>query len=154
MPTLIFYAQRNSFTRSFALEAIRKTLMWRINTLRPTLDCSSSVLQPVAHCLPTDARDAFGRPIAVVKVTDYDLDTAEAGDQKPLKTRVYAQMERFRMHLDCLNEENEHMECPVLQYVVLLDLNGLSVQNIVRHFKHPGIVLTTILTLAIRMSTC
>ncbi|KAJ7879614.1 hypothetical protein B0H14DRAFT_2709458 [Mycena olivaceomarginata] len=64
---LIFLCiQRNKFTRSFAMESIRKTLVWRFTHLWPP---NPPLRLPFVHCLPPPARDPFGRPILVIRVS-------------------------------------------------------------------------------------
>ncbi|KAJ7761025.1 CRAL-TRIO domain-containing protein [Mycena metata] len=110
---------RNKFTRSFALESIRKTLVWRFTHLWPP---DPSPMRFV-HCLPPPARDPFGRLILVVKVVSFN-DSSDA--YKPL---IIQGLERLRLHLKRLNDDTQQSP-PTLQYVILLDLKNLSTQSL------------------------
>ncbi|KAJ7661636.1 CRAL-TRIO domain-containing protein [Mycena rosella] len=115
--------RRNKFTRSFAMESIRKTLVWRFDHLWPP----DAVLHiPLIHCLPPPAHDPFGRPILIVKVVSFN-DSSDA--YKPLILRA---LERLRIHLKRLNHDSRQSEssAPILQYVILLDLKNLSTQSL------------------------
>ncbi|KAJ7162076.1 CRAL-TRIO domain-containing protein [Mycena filopes] len=113
------FIQRNKFTRSFALESIRKTLAWRFTHLWPP----GSPSMRFVHCLPPPATDPFGRPILVVKVVSFN-DSSDA--YKPL---LIQSLERLRLHLKRLNDDT-HPSPPTLQYVILLDLKNLSTQSL------------------------
>ncbi|KII92678.1 hypothetical protein PLICRDRAFT_37455 [Plicaturopsis crispa FD-325 SS-3] len=120
-------SKRQSFTKSLAMEAIRKNLLWRINDLQPAL---SEPASNIIHCLPTSIRDPYGRPILVIRASDFG---SGVGDPKAL---LLATFERLRILLKGLSDEGEwtthgtRPPPPVLQYVVLLDLKGVSVQSI------------------------
>ncbi|KAJ6508081.1 CRAL-TRIO domain-containing protein [Mycena vulgaris] len=113
--------RRNKFTRSFAMEAVRKTLVWRFTHLWPP---AAPHRTPLVHCLPPPARDPFGRPILVVKVVSFN-DSSDA--YKPLVLRG---LERLRLHLKHLNNDAPRQSAPILQYVILLDLANLSTQSL------------------------
>ncbi|KAJ7121329.1 CRAL-TRIO domain-containing protein [Mycena crocata] len=113
--------RRNKFTRSFAMESIRKTLVWRFSHLWPP---SPPLSTPIVHCLPPPARDPFGRPILVVKVVSFN-DSSDA--YKPLIIRG---LESLRLHLKRLNASHQSSAHPTLQYVILLDLKNLSTQSL------------------------
>ncbi|KAJ7933790.1 CRAL-TRIO domain-containing protein [Mycena leptocephala] len=113
--------RRNKFTRSFAMESIRKTLVWRFSRLYPP---DPPLRLPFVHCLPPAARDPFGRPILVIRVVSFN-DSTDA--YKPLITRGF---ECLRMHLKRLNDENDQSSGPTLQYVILFDLKNLSTQSL------------------------
>ncbi|TFK44283.1 CRAL-TRIO domain-containing protein [Crucibulum laeve] len=114
-------SRRNKFTNSFALESIRKNLIWRLSSLWNTVP-----LAPMAnvHCLPNDVRDPFGRPILVIGTTPMV--------QSPEESRrlIIALFEQLRIHLTCLHERSTNGDDLPLQYVVLVDLKGLSMQSI------------------------
>ncbi|KAJ7049689.1 hypothetical protein C8F01DRAFT_1264912 [Mycena amicta] len=112
--------RRNKFTRSFAMESIRKTLVWRFDHLWPP---ETMQQLPLVHCLPPPVTDPFGRPILVIKVVSFN-DSSDA--YKPLLLRA---LERLRLHLQQLNEDNPS-QSPILQYVILLDLKNLSTQSL------------------------
>jgi hypothetical protein len=76
------------------------------------------------HILPRP--DPLGRPIVVIKVSTLS-DVSEN-----LKDVITPAMDHLREHLKNLNDSQTHGTTdPVLQYVVLLDVSGLSVQMIV-----------------------
>ncbi|KAJ7282756.1 CRAL-TRIO domain-containing protein [Mycena rebaudengoi] len=112
--------RRNKFTRSFAMESIRKTLVWRFKNLGP----GPQLHMPIVPCLPPPARDPFGRPILVIKVVSFN-DSSDA--YKPLILRG---LESLRLHLKRLNEISRQTPVPTLQYVILLDLKNLSTQSL------------------------
>lgn len=115
--------QRNNFTRSFTLEAVRKNLLWRLNNLRSPLEqTTTNFLQ----CLPSSILDPFDRPVIVLKMVAFN----QASDAiKPWVLHVF---ELLRLNLERLNN-NVRMN-PVLQYVVILDLEGSLLQNLVSRF--------------------
>ncbi|KAK7000732.1 CRAL/TRIO domain-containing protein [Favolaschia claudopus] len=116
--------RRNKFTRSFAMESIRKTLVWRLTNLWPP---DPHLHLPFVQCLPSAATDPFGRPILVIKVVSFD-DSSDAF--KPLIIRG---LECLRLHLQRLNDESRQIgtgAAPTLQYVILLDLKNLSTQSL------------------------
>ncbi|KAJ6629488.1 CRAL-TRIO domain-containing protein [Mycena sp. CBHHK59/15] len=113
--------RRNKFTRSFAMESIRKTLVWRFRHLWPPGPQSR---MPIVRCLPPPARDPFGRPILVIKVVSFN-DSSDA--YKPLIIRG---LESLRLHLKHLNGVSHQSPVPTLQYAILLDLKNLSTQSL------------------------
>ncbi|KAF5380370.1 hypothetical protein D9615_004739 [Tricholomella constricta] len=117
--TLFRISKRNNFTRSFAMESIRKNLVWRLSNLWPLGDSGPT---PVLHCLPENAHDPFGRPILLVEVLPLDV-TSDA-----LKPKIVQTFERLRRHLRNLNA-SATTTSPILQYIVLLDLQGLSLKS-------------------------
>jgi len=104
--------------KSFSLEAIRRAVIWRLNNMWP-LEPPSPI--PNLHCLP--AYDPFGRPILVIKVIPLE-DTIS---QKHLIIKAF---EQFRIYLKVLCDGVKDAREPTLQYVALLDLHQLSLQNI------------------------
>jgi len=117
--TLFRILKRNNFTRSFTLEAIRKNLLWRLSNLRSPLEqTTTNFLQ----CLPSSILDPFDRPVIVLKMVAFN----QASDAiKPWVLHVF---ELLRLNLERLNN-NARMN-PVLQYVVILDLEGSLLQNL------------------------
>ena len=130
-----FHLQRNKFTRSFSLEAIQKTLVWRLSNLWPT-ELPSRI--PNVHCLPTDIRDRFGRAVLVIQTTPMD----KTVDSQ--KRSIVLAFEQLRIHLRRLYDGSEDHRNPPLQYMVLLDLSQLSLQSLVStRFTHcKGILFT------------
>jgi hypothetical protein len=99
---------------------MRENLIWRITVLRNHL---TRPLPRKYYILPNP--DRFGRPIVLFKVSDLK-DISE-----DVRGQLMYTMDCLRRHLKSLNDDRPHDHDPVLQYVVLLDLSGLSIQNIV-----------------------
>jgi len=77
------------------------------------------------HCLPRSAHDPFDRPILVIQApSDVIVDSAE-----PMILQTF---ERLRVYLQSLNKTNSELNGPILQYIILLDLKGLTFRSIVR----------------------
>ncbi|KAJ3713209.1 CRAL-TRIO domain-containing protein [Lentinula raphanica] len=112
--------RRENFTKSFAIESIRKNLLWRLRELWPP---EPEIPLSRVHFLPMDTRDPFGRPIIVIRATrlNENLDS-----YIPVLIRA---MEQFRLRLKALNDAS-HQGSPILQFIVLLDVEHLSVQNL------------------------
>ncbi|KAL0956819.1 hypothetical protein HGRIS_002930 [Hohenbuehelia grisea] len=119
--TIFQLSRRNRFTRSFAMEAIRKTLVWRLSNMWPPPRPHSL---SAVRCFPDDVRDPFGRPILLLKCTTFE---AISEQSKPI---IAQSIERLRAYLHALPTRDANPQEPVLQFVVLLDLAGLSMQNI------------------------
>ncbi|OBZ70667.1 hypothetical protein A0H81_09354 [Grifola frondosa] len=91
-------------------------------------DNTPSYINPLSaflHCLPANARDPFGRPILVLKLAHVLGSTTDS------KNVFIHYMELLRLHLEQLNsvrKDEEMATQPVLQYVVLLDIQGISMQ--------------------------
>ncbi|KAK0455505.1 uncharacterized protein EV420DRAFT_1553992 [Desarmillaria tabescens] len=115
--------RRNNYTKSFALEAVRKNLVWRLSHVWPPDPDISTRIAASVHFLPDDVTDPLGRPIIMLKFApfNYCLDEYEGV--------VYRALECLRCHLQEVNR-NEVEGRPALQYVLLLDLKGLSMQSI------------------------
>lgn len=109
------------------MESIRKNLIWRLSSLRPNVIYPSS---SILRCLPSHARDPFGRPIVIMKVS------ALTKGLGAFRNRIMPTMERLRAHLKDINdrridEADSEETQPTLQYVLLLDLADLSMQSVV-----------------------
>ena len=116
--------QKQNFTRSFAMESVRRILMWRLRHLLPL---SSVPLPPNLHLLPPSIKDPFGRPIIIMN------ELASAGNRSvDFKEILGITLERLRIYLKEINKMEGPSTRPVLQYVVLLDLEGISIRQIVR----------------------
>lgn len=115
------YLQRHKFTTSFALEALRTTLIWRMRSLPPLNSVPPS---PFLRCLPTNCRDPFDRPILVVQLSGLSENTED------LRAVLLRNTERLRFHLSMLNASRG--TSPILQYVALLDIKGVSLSSLVR----------------------
>lgn len=106
------------------MESIRQNLVWRINTIHPSLE------EPplsILHCLPSFVSDPFGRPIIVLKVSAL---AAEHGTDE-FKRLLMPTIDRLQVHLKELNALEGRDESPIFQYIVLLDLADVSIQHVV-----------------------
>ena len=115
------FPQRHKFTASFALEALRTTLIWRSQSL-PSLNVAAP--PPFLRCLPTHCRDPFDWPILVVQLSGLSESTED------LRAVLLRNTELLRLHLSTLNKSRT--TAPVLQYVALLDIKGVSLSSLVR----------------------
>ncbi|KAI0081971.1 CRAL/TRIO domain-containing protein [Panus rudis PR-1116 ss-1] len=119
-PSIFRILKRQKFTSSFALEALRHTLVWRMNSLPPLHIAPPS---PFMQCLPPMNRDPLGHPILVVRLAGV---TESSEDLRPVMLR---NVELLRLHLARLNAEG-HLSKPILQFVALLDIEGVSLNSI------------------------
>ncbi|CAL1706220.1 unnamed protein product [Somion occarium] len=120
-PSVFRTFKRHKFTTSFALEALRTTLIWRIRSL-PPLDIAPP--SPFIHCLPAKCWDPFDRPIVVVQLAGI----SETGhDLRPVLLR---NTELLRLNLAALNKSKG--TAPILQYVALLDIKGVSLSSVAK----------------------
>ncbi|KAI3998464.1 hypothetical protein K523DRAFT_367270, partial [Schizophyllum commune Tattone D] len=101
--TLFHIARRNQWTRSCAMDAVRKTLVWRLENV-PVADQHSSLppatyerdaYTPPPHLLPHP--DPAGRPVLVLKLRDLP--------PRAHRGAVIRALERLRAHLCRLNHE-------------------------------------------------
>ncbi|EKM54729.1 uncharacterized protein PHACADRAFT_124083 [Phanerochaete carnosa HHB-10118-sp] len=123
IPSIFRILKRQKFTASLALEALRTTLLWRLRTL-PPLACKPPL--PCFTCLPSHAHDPFGHPIVVIQTAKV-LSGAE--DLKALSAHT---SELMRLHLVELNKARHSSvrgARPILQYVALLDIGGMSLSG-------------------------
>jgi retinaldehyde-binding protein 1 len=115
--------QHHKFIRSFALEAIHNTLLWRLNVLQ------LSALPPAfLHCLPPPICDPFGRPLVFLRLSEFLISEEVTMD------RFFVSLERLRIHLRSLNalgDEHANNEI-ILQCIFVVDLEGLSIHLFVR----------------------
>ncbi len=77
-----------------------------------------------------DALDPFGRPIIILRLSG--LSQKDIG----LRPALIHNMELLRLHLVRLNHARNAMGCggcPVLHYVVLLDVSGMSFNGMVSY---------------------
>ena len=104
------------------MESIRRILVWRLNHLHSKFRC---LALSRFHVLANP--DPFGRPIILLKVADL-LELPEIGKDLFVPT-----MEILRGHLQQLNDDRLFFgeTQPILQYVVILDVAGLSIRSIV-----------------------
>lgn len=88
---------------------------------------ASASPSPHLVCLPSRCRDPFGRPIVVVQLAKL-LDTID-----DVKSTLVLSVELMRLHLVRLNETRPTQSArPILQYVALLDIGGMSLNSMVR----------------------
>ncbi|KAG7098311.1 hypothetical protein E1B28_000272 [Marasmius oreades] len=141
---MVFYVMRKQrFTRSFALDVIRKNIEWRIENLWPL---ESDLYPQNVHCLPANVRDPLGRPILIVRATPFKESSESDRDSSLFLHAV----EHLRLCLKALNDASDETLMPFLQYVVLLDVKEFSMQNMSVEFvmrfineltpKFPGMV--------------
>lgn len=109
------------------MESIRQNLVWRINNIYPKIGGPPLKL---LHCLPCAVTDPFKRPIIVLKISDLGVDNGT----EDFKTLLMPTIDRLQAHLKRLNGPGECKE-PVSQYIVLLDLAGVSMQSVVRNIR-------------------
>ena len=120
------YVQRHKFTVPFTLEHARDTLLWRLAVIPADLPYHTP---PFIQCLPLEHRDPCGRPVIVVRLAQlfqFSGDVREA---------LVHYMEHLRLNLqsmNCIDAREDGSRTPILQYVALLDIGGISVQNAVR----------------------
>ncbi|KAL1710472.1 hypothetical protein EV121DRAFT_275673 [Schizophyllum commune] len=104
--TLFHIARRNQWTRSCAMDAVRKTLVWRLEHLphshvaddlhsHVATDQHSPAYTPPPHLLPHP--DPAGRPVLVLKLRDLP--------PRAHRGAVIRALERLRAHLCRLNHE-------------------------------------------------
>ena len=125
----ISFRQRHGFVASFALESARGLLMRRLELIRqPKLDIARFIV-----CLPLTSPDPFGRPIVIAKPRELQH-TSSLDDQCLLCTC----MEALRVRLQQLNFNRDVKEPPVLQYIFLLDMEGMSLSSAVRPYDPVG----------------
>ncbi|KAK0213130.1 CRAL-TRIO domain-containing protein [Desarmillaria ectypa] len=115
--------RRNNFTKSFALEAVRKNLVWRLGHVWPPDPDISTRIAASVHFLPDYVTDPLGRPIIVLKFVPFNFCLDD------YKGVVYHALECLRCHLQEINRDEVEGR-PALQYVLLFDLKGLSMQSI------------------------
>ncbi|KIJ60014.1 hypothetical protein HYDPIDRAFT_32594 [Hydnomerulius pinastri MD-312] len=112
--------RRHKFTRSFALEEIRTILIWRLHILRPVLSASQPRL---LHCLPPSISDPLGRPMVFMRASSLQ-DSVVC-----IKNALLQEVERLRLHLRYIRDLQDDSEKFPLQYVFVVDLQGVSIQN-------------------------
>ncbi|KAH8806903.1 CRAL-TRIO domain-containing protein [Flagelloscypha sp. PMI_526] len=123
-------ARKHNFTISFALEAIRKNIEWRLSNISTSssentqLDWESS---KGFYLFPSTSRDPFNRPILVLNLHKLTVESLKDGFDKSRDWVILA-FERFRMQLQRLNEEEGREKGQVFQCVVLLDLSEFTIR--------------------------
>lgn len=141
--------QRQKFIASFTHETLREAVVWRLKVLKPAISAalgpstsrrkrvtmSQSPGLSALRCLSLDYVDNLGRPLAVLRVSELDFTT----DSELLKRNILLSLERLRVSVQRMNERKAletAMDAPaegvpVLQYVVVLDLENVSTKSIV-----------------------
>lgn len=76
--------------------------------------------------LPVEATDPFGRPVLVVR--SRHLSGLNVTD---LKNQLLTMYELARLHIADLTQNGEEGKGRVIQFVVIIDLQGLSVRSVV-----------------------
>jgi hypothetical protein len=110
------------------MEAIRRNLVWRLENI-PSLSQKHLKRPPTIFCLPDHCRDPFGHPIIIVRGTPLEgTANLSSGDFRAV---LIPTLDRLRVHLKEINKERTKGNI-ALQYVVLLDMEGVSIQSIVR----------------------
>ncbi|KAI0743967.1 CRAL-TRIO domain-containing protein [Daedaleopsis nitida] len=115
--------RRHKFTVPFALENARDLLVWRLAVIPDVIPRPTT---PFLRCLPQTARDPFHRPILVVQLSRL-LEVTE-----DVRTTLIYYMELLRLNLEAVNDAGraDREDQPVLQYVALVDIGGISVQSV------------------------
>ncbi|KAI0318889.1 CRAL-TRIO domain-containing protein [Amylostereum chailletii] len=115
--------KRHKFTSTFAQEALRSALVWRLTTPL-TLENRRTTLR-LLHPLSPLAQDFLGRPVVVLRLAVLDQ------CQEDIKTYMLCTLELLRIQLSALNTIRESEGAsPILQYVLLVDMAGVSLRTI------------------------
>ncbi|KAH9892750.1 CRAL/TRIO domain-containing protein [Cubamyces lactineus] len=115
--------KRHKFTVPFTLEHARDTLLWRLAVVPADLP---SRPPSFIQCLPLVHRDPCGRPVIVVRLAQLFQFSGDVRDA------LVHYMERLRLNLQSMNRVDAREDgnrTPILQYMALLDIGGISVQN-------------------------
>lgn len=120
--TIFRFLRHHRFVRSFALEAIHTTLIWRLNAFRLFVLPSA-----LLHCLPPPICDPLGRPLVFLQLSEL----LTCGEQTMMDGLLIS-FDRLRVHLHSLNTLNNEFANReiILQCVFIIDLEGLSVQSV------------------------
>lgn len=100
-------------------------MLWRLAIIPATIPRgTSSFLQ----CLPLTARDPIGRPIVIVKLARLFECSGN------VREALIRYLELLRLNLETMNAAagEGRNASPIMQYVALLDIGGISVQSVVR----------------------
>lgn len=115
--------KRHGFLLDNAAQSLHGLLSWRMSVLPRQISRPPSFLQ----CLPTEACDPFGRPVIIIKLSAFPK------TRDHVRPTLVAWTELLRLHIQFLNTRHESDGTParpVLQYVVLLDLLGVSLNTL------------------------
>ena len=120
--------QRHKFTKAFALESLRTILTWRLTHVRDQDQSQSHFLPSPFHILPPPASDVLRRPILVLRLAKL---TILQGDPRE---HILHTVERLRLNLHNINSSADPSAThgPVFQYVLLVDMEGVSMRKSVR----------------------
>jgi retinaldehyde-binding protein 1 len=125
--------QRHKFTKAFALESLRTILTWRLTHLGGQ---EQTVFLPSPlHILPPPASDILRRPILVLRLAEL------AVLQSDPREHILRSVEELRLNLHNLNSPSESpTHGPVFQYVLLVDMEGVSMRKSVRLTPNPPLM--------------
>lgn len=120
--------KRHKYTTSFALQALRKSLVWRITTLSRYM---SSIEFPtdlgVFKLLPPHCRDPFGRPILVFNLAAFfELASRSLDDTKDLILWLDDNLRRYLQKIS----KGSDQEVPTLQFVAIANVQGVTVSSL------------------------
>ncbi len=120
--------QRHKFTKAFALESLRTILTWRLTHLRGQDQTQTVFLPPPFHILPPPASDILRRPILILRLAKL------ATLQRDPREHILRSVEGLRLNIHNINssEDPTHGHGPVFQYVLLVDMEGVSMRKSVR----------------------
>ncbi|KAG1767424.1 CRAL-TRIO domain-containing protein [Suillus occidentalis] len=124
--TIFRFLRHHRFIRSFALEAMHTTLIWRLTALVQLLAMHTQA-SPLLHCLPPPICDPLGRPLVFLRLSEL-LICEETGTESVMDGLLIS-LERLRVHLRSLNDDEANCEI-TLQCVFLIDLEGLSIHSV------------------------
>lgn len=125
--------QRHQFTKAFALESLRTILTWRLTHLGGQ-DQFVFLPSPL-HILPPPASDILRRPILILRLAEL------ATLQRDPREQILRSVEGLRLNLHNINSPSSPSESPthgpVFQYVLLVDMEGVSLRKSVRLYPEP-----------------
>ncbi|KAI0305378.1 CRAL-TRIO domain-containing protein [Multifurca ochricompacta] len=116
--------KRHKFTKAFALESLREILTWRLSHLK-SQDPTAFPPSPL-HVLPRQASDILGRPVLILRLANL------AALQRDPREHVLHSVEGLRLNLHHINSpspSSARQDKPVLQYVLLVDMENASLSN-------------------------
>jgi retinaldehyde-binding protein 1 len=130
---LTLLLQRHKFTKAFALESLRTILTWRLTHLRDQDRSQSLFLPSPFHILPPPASDILRRPILVLRLAKL------ATLQRDPREDILRSVEGLRLNLHNINSSEDPSAAtprdgPVFQYVLLVDMEGVSMRKSVRSY--------------------
>ncbi|KZT41478.1 CRAL/TRIO domain-containing protein [Sistotremastrum suecicum HHB10207 ss-3] len=111
--------RRHNFDRDKALDACLRTLSWRAQR-HDFEDLALPIPIELFQCIPWPSSDFLGNPLLFLRLPDTSFATQQ------LKLSIMNSLELLRRYLHRLNDK----EAPHLQFVWVLDLDGVSVRHI------------------------